>query len=125
MAGLDVERAALVARGFTTFFQLTNLAEQRVRVRALRERDADSDPVEDSVAAAVHVQGPAVAAAVLARGEGDEALLDRMAAASESCWRDLVGAQGFADFFRAVTPIEEIGALQMGSRPIGSSPSSR
>lgn len=47
----------------------------------------------------------------------DGALLDVMAKASEEAWRDLVGADGFADFFRTVTPIDEIGALQMGSRP--------
>ncbi|CAN5490148.1 phosphoenolpyruvate carboxylase [soil metagenome] len=48
---------------------------------------------------------------------GDAAIFDLMATASEASWRDLVGSEGFADFFRTVTPIEEIGALQMGSRP--------
>jgi phosphoenolpyruvate carboxylase len=36
---------------------------------------------------------------------------------SEEAYRSLVGTPGFAEFFRAVTPSEEIGALQMGSRP--------
>ena len=49
--------------------------------------------------------------------EEDGELLDLMAARSEETWRDLVGADGFATFFRTVTPIDEIGALQMGSRP--------
>lgn len=48
----------------------------------------------------------------------DEAdLVATMAKASEEAWRDLVGADGFPDFFRTVTPIDEIGALQIGSRP--------
>lgn len=38
VAALDVERAALVARAFTIYFHLVNLAEERHRVRALRER---------------------------------------------------------------------------------------
>ena len=42
---------------------------------------------------------------------------ERMAAASERAWRDLVERSGFAAFFRQATPIEEIGALQLGSRP--------
>ena len=42
---------------------------------------------------------------------------DRMAAASERAWRDLVGRPGFAAFFLRATPIEEIGSLQLGSRP--------
>lgn len=47
----------------------------------------------------------------------DGSMLDSMAQASEQAWRELVEGEGFAEFFRAVTPIEEIGALQMGSRP--------
>ena len=42
---------------------------------------------------------------------------ERMAAASERAWRSLVERPGFAAFFRHATPIEEIGALQLGSRP--------
>jgi phosphoenolpyruvate carboxylase len=44
-------------------------------------------------------------------------LIATMAGASEDAFRALVGTEGFADFFRAVTPSEEVGALQMGSRP--------
>jgi phosphoenolpyruvate carboxylase len=42
---------------------------------------------------------------------------DRMAAASEAAWRDLVEGDGFAEFFARVTPIRELGLLQLGSRP--------
>jgi len=41
----------------------------------------------------------------------------RMAAASEAAWRDLVEGDGFAEFFARVTPIGELGLLQLGSRP--------
>lgn len=47
----------------------------------------------------------------------DGQMLASMAEAAEAAWRDLVGTEGFAEFFRTVTPIDEIGALQMGSRP--------
>ncbi|HET7406836.1 MAG TPA: phosphoenolpyruvate carboxylase [Mycobacteriales bacterium] len=45
----DDERAEDVARAFTAYFQLVNLAEERQRVRALRARPAD-DPRPDSFA---------------------------------------------------------------------------
>ena len=41
----------------------------------------------------------------------------RMAAASERTYRDLVEHPGFVDLFLRITPIEEIGALTLGSRP--------
>jgi phosphoenolpyruvate carboxylase len=52
--GWSLERARLVARAFTVYFHLTNLAEEHHRIRRLRERDVtDRDPVGNSVAAAV------------------------------------------------------------------------
>lgn len=52
--GWSLERAELVARAFTVYFHLTNLAEEHHRIRTLRERDvADQAPVSSSVAAAV------------------------------------------------------------------------
>lgn len=44
-------------------------------------------------------------------------LIRTMARASEAAYRELVGAEGFAEFFAAVTPSQEVGALQLGSRP--------
>jgi phosphoenolpyruvate carboxylase len=48
-----------------------------------------------------------------------------MAAASERAWRDLIEGPGFAEFFGRATPIEEIGALQLGSRPARRTPGAR
>jgi phosphoenolpyruvate carboxylase len=45
------------------------------------------------------------------------ALLDRMAGAAENAWKELVTAEGFGEFFYAVTPLEELTELQIGSRP--------
>ncbi|MPV37499.1 phosphoenolpyruvate carboxylase [Georgenia subflava] len=56
VAGFSTERAEEVARAFTCYFHLTNLAEEQHRVRTLRARDgevslADQKP-SDSIAAA-------------------------------------------------------------------------
>ena len=52
IAALPTERQGVVARAFTTYFELINLAEERERVRAIREGD-QSGTLADSVAAAV------------------------------------------------------------------------
>ncbi|TYB48380.1 phosphoenolpyruvate carboxylase [Actinomadura chibensis] len=52
VAGWTLERAEQVARAFTVYFHLTNLAEEHHRIRTLRERDT-GDTVPGSVAAAV------------------------------------------------------------------------
>lgn len=48
----DADRQRIVARAFTTYFELINLAEERERIRAIR-RDGDEGELEDSLAAAV------------------------------------------------------------------------
>ncbi|NDU75975.1 phosphoenolpyruvate carboxylase [Actinomadura sp. DSM 109109] len=50
--GWSLERAGQVARAFTVYFHLTNLAEEHHRIRTLRERDTGG-AVPGSVAAAV------------------------------------------------------------------------
>ena len=72
VASFDLDRAELVARAFTVYFQLVNLAEEQHRVRTLRERNLAALTVRESFAAAVQeVTGAA--------GEdGLAALLDRL-----------------------------------------------
>ncbi|WP_281384279.1 phosphoenolpyruvate carboxylase [Lipingzhangella halophila] len=48
-----LERAKQVARAFTVYFHLANLAEEHQRIRALRERDDADNPPHESLAAAV------------------------------------------------------------------------
>src|SRR5689334_18471939 len=52
---LDLDRAAAVARAFTLYFQLVNLAEERQRIRVLRTRArrARGRAIDDSVGEAV------------------------------------------------------------------------
>src|SRR5215217_3694652 len=73
VAGFDLDRAELVARAFTVYFQLVNLAEEQHRVRTLRERRQDGGPVRESFAAAVaevkEAAGPDGLAALLERLE--------------------------------------------------------
>lgn len=45
------------------------------------------------------------------------ALLDRISAASQRAYVDLIEAPGFLDFFAAATPVDEIGEMQISSRP--------
>jgi phosphoenolpyruvate carboxylase len=52
LADLDPGTGEVVARAFTTYFELTNLAEERERVRAIREGQ-QTGTLADSVAAAV------------------------------------------------------------------------
>ncbi|OGO59230.1 MAG: hypothetical protein A2V85_02510, partial [Chloroflexi bacterium RBG_16_72_14] len=51
IAALDVPDAAAVAKAFTLYFQLVNLAEERQRIRVLRTRArrARGRPIDDSV----------------------------------------------------------------------------
>jgi len=53
VASWDLDRAEQVARAFTVYFHLANLAEEHQRIRQLRERDAGREPVRESLAAAV------------------------------------------------------------------------
>ncbi len=53
VASWSLDRAELVARAFTVYFHLTNLAEELQRVRTLRERDTGRAPVRESLAATV------------------------------------------------------------------------
>jgi phosphoenolpyruvate carboxylase len=52
-----LDRAELVARAFTVYFHLTNLAEEHQRIRTLRERDTGGEPQRESVGAAVREIG--------------------------------------------------------------------
>ncbi len=52
VASWPLERAEAVAHAFTVYFHLANLAEERQRIRTLRERDTGS-PLPESLAAAI------------------------------------------------------------------------
>ena len=71
VASWPLDRAEAVARAFTVYFHLTNLAEELQRVRALREQDTGMAPVRESLAASVaefrHEQGPGHLDDLLAR----------------------------------------------------------
>ncbi|HEU0244488.1 MAG TPA: phosphoenolpyruvate carboxylase, partial [Candidatus Limnocylindrales bacterium] len=55
IAALDLDHAAAVAKAFTLYFQLVNLAEERQRIRVLRTRarTARGGPIDDSIGDAV------------------------------------------------------------------------
>jgi phosphoenolpyruvate carboxylase len=53
VASWPLDRAEQVARAFTCYFQLVNLAEERHRARALRERDRGTELLAESLAEAV------------------------------------------------------------------------
>src|SRR6266540_4627582 len=49
----DLDRAESVARAFTVYFHLGNLAEERHRVRTLQERGRSPGPIKETIEAAV------------------------------------------------------------------------
>src|SRR5215469_10352690 len=51
VASWSPARAEAVARAFTVYFHLANLAEEHQRIRVLRERDAGTGPAPESLAA--------------------------------------------------------------------------
>jgi phosphoenolpyruvate carboxylase len=69
VASWPVERADDVARAFTVYFHLVNMAEERHRARALRAADRPDRPLSGTVGAAVEEvarrHGPAQAQALL------------------------------------------------------------
>ena len=55
VASWPLDRADAVARAFTVYFHLANLAEEHQRIRTLRERDTGGEPLRESLAAAIPV----------------------------------------------------------------------
>ncbi|HEX4149741.1 MAG TPA: phosphoenolpyruvate carboxylase, partial [Pirellulales bacterium] len=55
VASLDAEHARLVVRAFSLFFDMSNIAEDRHRVRVLRDREGSvsPQPIGESIAAAI------------------------------------------------------------------------
>ncbi|MEX0992035.1 MAG: phosphoenolpyruvate carboxylase, partial [Actinomycetota bacterium] len=53
VASFDLEHAEAVARAFTLYFQLINLAEEHHRIHDLRETGRDEVPLHESIASAV------------------------------------------------------------------------
>jgi phosphoenolpyruvate carboxylase len=53
-------RAEAVARAFSVYFHLANLAEEHQRIRTLRERDSGAELVRESLAAAMATLGQAI-----------------------------------------------------------------
>jgi phosphoenolpyruvate carboxylase len=53
VASWPLDRADAVARAFTVYFHLANLAEEHQRIRTLRERDTGDEPLRESLAAAI------------------------------------------------------------------------
>jgi phosphoenolpyruvate carboxylase len=70
VASWPLDRAELVARAFTVYFHLVNLAEEHQRIRTLRERAAGGAPLRESLAVAVadsRATAPGELEALLAR----------------------------------------------------------
>src|SRR5215469_13391239 len=67
VASWPAGRAEEVARAFTVYFHLANLAEEHQRIRALRERDRGAEPVRESLAAVMDSLDSAAGADARAR----------------------------------------------------------
>ncbi len=73
--------------------------------------------LEQVTGAVVQASAPGGERVASDRLERHGEVIDRMARASEAAYRELVGSEGFADFFDRVTPIGLIEGMQIGSRP--------
>src|SRR5271166_5450848 len=60
VASWSLEAAEQVARAFSVYFHLANLAEEHQRIRTLRERDSGAELVRDSLAAAMATLGQTI-----------------------------------------------------------------
>ncbi|HEY2314957.1 MAG TPA: phosphoenolpyruvate carboxylase [Streptosporangiaceae bacterium] len=65
VASWPLARAEAVARAFTVYFHLANLAEEHQRIRTLRERDTGAEPVRESLADAMARLGESLGAGQL------------------------------------------------------------
>ncbi|MBX6372218.1 MAG: phosphoenolpyruvate carboxylase, partial [Acidothermus sp.] len=73
----------------------------------------------DQVTAAVLLAStPAVEQRVAAAAEKYRPILDVVSDAARAEYRSLVQTPGFAEYFMTVSPLPEIGALRIGSRPV-------
>jgi phosphoenolpyruvate carboxylase len=71
--GLELPQLVVLTKAFTTYFGLINVAEQHERLRTLRERERQGEPIAESLAAAIaEVQRSGIAAEQL------QSLLDGM-----------------------------------------------
>jgi len=71
--------------------------------------------LEAALAATLLASEPALAG--VEPPEGGEKLVAALAARSYAVYRGLVEDDGFVDFFRAFTPVDELALLHIGSRP--------
>jgi phosphoenolpyruvate carboxylase len=86
VAGFDLDRAESVARAFTVYFQLANLAEEHYRVRILRERGRRQGDQPAAGPSAEVTPVPSAAALVREAGPGrarPEPVRESLAAAVE------------------------------------------
>src|SRR5215475_12274178 len=67
VASWSAGRAEEVARAFTVYFHLANLAEEHQRIRVLRDRDTGAEPVRESLAAAMADLGAGIGVDARAR----------------------------------------------------------
>ncbi len=72
IAGLDVERQALVLRAFSVYFHLANIAEQHHRLRRRRETEREGGVLRESLADAIdQLKTAGVSQADLMQAAGD------------------------------------------------------
>ncbi len=77
-------------------------------------------------AAMLGALGPAENAAAPAAAQRYGTVMEQLSAAAHTHYRALVyGMPGFAEYFKAATPLAEIAQLNIGSRPASRKPSSR
>jgi phosphoenolpyruvate carboxylase len=114
VASWSRERAVEVARAFTVYFHLVNLAEQQHRIRSLRAKDTAETPLRDSIAEALTTlqqqEGPDAAFAALQRLELRPVLT---AHPTEARRRAIVAALRLVSDLLAVRDAGNLGASEL------------
>jgi phosphoenolpyruvate carboxylase len=73
--------------------------------------------LEQVTSAVLAASAPGAAAASRAAAQRFRPVADRMAGAALRAYRELVEADGFAGWLARISPLEELGRMQIGSRP--------
>jgi phosphoenolpyruvate carboxylase len=73
--------------------------------------------LEQMTSAVLLAETPAVACRIAEAADRFRGVAEQMSAAALRAYRELIEAEGFAEWFAVISPLPELGGLRIGSRP--------